>query len=74
MPGKCSICGERTLENESYCENHQLAYENIKRQYQYWKDALQISWQEYLRKIMENKNAGQWVKEVARDLIEKQKN
>lgn len=73
MPEKCPICGERKSENSPYCENHQLAYENLKKQYQYWREALQIDWQEYLQRIVENKNTGQWAKEVAKDLIEKQK-
>ncbi|MEM4587097.1 MAG: hypothetical protein QXP17_00450 [Candidatus Jordarchaeales archaeon] len=60
------------MEGSVYCEKHQLAYENLKKQYPHWKKAFQISWQEYLRRVAENENTGQWAKEVADDLIRRQ--
>jgi hypothetical protein len=35
-----------------------------------WRKALNISWKEYLSQVAENSSAGNWVKEVAKYLIE----
>lgn len=72
MQDKCQICSEKRVKDSVYCEKHLLAYENLKKQYPYWKNAFQISWQEYLRRVAENENTGQWAKEVADYLIKRQ--
>jgi len=65
---KCEICGRETDE-ESYCELHAKAYENINKKYDEWKKALEISWKEYLSEIVKNPLTGEWTKEVAEHLI-----
>ena len=49
----------------SYCDSHAKAYENITKNYEYWKKALEISWKEYLSEIAKNSFTGQWAKETA---------
>jgi hypothetical protein len=40
--------------------------------YEAWKKALGISWKEYLNEIVKNPLTGEWAKEVAQHLIEKE--
>ena len=67
---KCAIC-ERDSTRKGYCELHARAYRNILKEYQNWRKALKIPWKEYLSEIAENSFTGQWAKEVARSLKEK---
>lgn len=62
------MCSSEAIEN-GYCELHAKAYENVVRNYDAWRRALDISWKEYLREIMKNPLTGEWVKEVAEHLI-----
>jgi hypothetical protein len=45
------------------------AYESIVRKYGLWKNALEVSWKEYLSEIVKNPLTGEWAKEVAEYLI-----
>jgi hypothetical protein len=45
------------------------AYENIIKKYELWKNALEVSWKEYLSEIVKNPLTGEWAKEVAEYLI-----
>ena len=64
----CKICNREASEN-SYCELHMKAYENIVKKYELWKSALEVSWKEYLSEIVKNPLTGEWAKEVAEYLI-----
>jgi hypothetical protein len=64
---KCKICSREALKS-GYCEFHSKAYENIVKRYEGWKNALAISWKEYLREIVKNPLTGEWAKEVAKHL------
>ena len=66
---ECAICNREACEN-SYCELHRKAYENIVEKYEWWKKALEISWKGYLSEIIKNPLTGEWSKEVAGYLIE----
>jgi len=63
----CRICG-RDAESQ-LCELHKKAYENLIENYEDWKKAMNISWSEYLRKILENLYTGYWVREVIQHLL-----
>ncbi|MEM2134601.1 MAG: hypothetical protein Q6366_006455 [Candidatus Freyarchaeota archaeon] len=65
----CLICGVNTNEGFDYCENHLSAYINLKEAYNEWKKAMDITWQEYLKKVIENENTGEWVRELAIHLL-----
>jgi hypothetical protein len=41
------------------------AYENIVKEYAFWRKGLKISWKEYLSEIEKNSLTGEWAKEVA---------
>jgi len=64
---KCVICNREAIE-DSYCELHARAYESIVKKYDLWKNALEISWKEYLSEIAKNPLTGEWAKEVAEHL------
>jgi hypothetical protein len=65
---KCTIC-DRKSNAGSYCKSHAKAYENIVRNYNQWKKALEISWKEYLSEIVNNPLSGEWAKETAQHLM-----
>jgi hypothetical protein len=66
----CEICkrkGEKT-----FCDYHTKAYYNIVKNYDYWRNSYEeLSWEEYLMKLIANPECGKWVKEVAKYLISK---
>ncbi len=66
----CKICGRSSDTEQGFCDRHMKAYKNIQDRFELWSKALGISWKEYLSQIAENSSAGNWVKEVAKYLIE----
>lgn len=66
---KCMIC-DKQASKKGYCERHKKAYDSIVRKFDGWKQALEISWKEYLSEIIKNPSTGEWAKEVAQYLIE----
>lgn len=66
---KCVICRKESVK-KGYCQRHVKAYESIVKKYNGWKRALEISWEEYLKEIIENSDTGEWAKEVAEYLTE----
>ena len=69
---KCRICSRDAAEN-SYCRLHTDAHQQIIKKYDRWKQALGISWKEYLSEIAKNPLTGEWAKEVAEHLVEMEK-
>jgi hypothetical protein len=65
----CKVCEKEAQEN-GFCTLHQRAYDNLMESYSLWRKALKISWQEYLSQVAKNSLTGDWVKEVAKYLIE----
>ncbi len=69
----CLIC-DREKESEKYCKYHQKAYKNIMESFDDWQEAYgELSFSEYLQKIIENSATGTWAKEVAEKLLEDEK-
>ena len=66
---KCKVC-DRKAQNE-YCELHEKAYANITQKFEIWKNAADVSWQQYLNELVKNPFTGVWAKEVAEQLISK---
>lgn len=66
---KCAVCS-RDVAEDSYCKQHEKAFENIKAKYELWKKAMDISWKEYLSEIANNPLTGEWAREVAHHLLE----
>jgi hypothetical protein len=65
---KCKVC-DREAGEDGYCVLHRRAFANIIKKYEVWKNALKISWKEYLSEIVENPLTGEWARAVAEDLI-----
>ncbi|MEM1587633.1 MAG: hypothetical protein QXL69_06855 [Candidatus Bathyarchaeia archaeon] len=66
MSKKCIICFNEVEGNEKFCEIHKLAYLNVIKAYDEWKKAYDnISFKKFLEKIVEAKESGEAVKEVA---------
>jgi hypothetical protein len=62
----CVVCG--TKDEKKYCKRHQSAYENLVKTYDIWQRATELSWDEYLGKVIENEFTGFWAREVAQRL------
>jgi hypothetical protein len=69
---KCKICSREAIKHD-FCAIHLRAYENVVEKYQDWREALNISWNQYLLDIQKNSLTGAWAKEVAKYLIEEEK-
>jgi hypothetical protein len=64
----CKACNREAGERD-FCPLHLKAYENIVKEYDFWRKALKISWKEYLSEIEKNSLTGECAKEVAECLI-----
>ncbi len=59
---KCIICG--FYSEGSLCFKHRIAARSLTEGYKYWKEAFDISFNEYLREVRKRPETGTWVKEV----------
>lgn len=64
---KCKVC-KREAQNK-YCELHEKAYTNIMQKFRIWKNAADVSWEQYLNELVKNSFTGIWAKEVAEHLL-----
>ncbi|MFW9805296.1 MAG: hypothetical protein ACFFFK_01045 [Candidatus Thorarchaeota archaeon] len=60
----CKICDRITLKENSLCQYHQTALENVHSAYESWKSASGINWEEYIEKLYELEETGQWILDV----------
>ncbi|MEA2090068.1 MAG: hypothetical protein U9O89_04845 [Thermoproteota archaeon] len=67
---KCEICDREA--KGKYCELHERAYKSVIEKYEAWKEAMEISWKEYLNEVAKNSYTGKWAKDVAEQLIKKE--
>lgn len=66
----CKLC-KREVEDLELCTYHRIAYQNLLRNYHSWLEALgRLDFNTYLKEIVNNRNVGSWVKEVARSMLE----
>ena len=68
---QCPICG-RKADEQDYYKLHARVRTIIIRKYDRWRKAKEISWKEYLSEIAKNPLSGEWPREVAQHLIEKE--
>lgn len=62
----CVLCKRERAPASDLCTYHLSAKRNLESGYKKWSEAYgQMAWSDYLRKIRETKETGQWVKEVA---------
>lgn len=65
----CRVCEREKQGNLVYCEHHQAVYNNLKKSYPRWRQALGLSWTEYLEKVEKVSGTGIWVREVVKDIF-----
>ena len=70
---KCKLCSRETKSESKYCELHDRAHANIVKKFETWKKASGASWEEYLNELVKNSFTGVWVKEVAEQLLKKER-
>jgi hypothetical protein len=63
---KCSACYREVLaKGKKFCIYHSQAYDSLKKQYDAWVRAYgEISWDDYMRKLLTLDQTGTWVKDV----------
>jgi hypothetical protein len=64
---ECQVCGKEIL-GTGYCSLHDKAHRNLVEKYERWKQALGISWEDYLVEVARNPLTGVRAKEVAEAL------
>ena len=64
---KCIVCDREAL--QEYCEFHAKARRNVVQKFEDWKKATGVSWEDYLKEVVENAFTGSWAKEVAEQLL-----
>ncbi len=60
---KCVVCGSYSEEG-LLCFKHRTATKSLTEGYKYWKEAFNISFNEYLKEVRKRPETGVWVKEV----------
>jgi hypothetical protein len=65
---KCRICKKEAI-NEKYCLLHEKAHQNLMENFEPWKKALDVSWEDYLKTMIKTPLAGIKAKEVAEVLL-----
>jgi len=62
----CRLCKRDCAPPSEFCKYHLTAKQNVESGYKQWSEAYGgITWKEYLRRIAQNAETGQWAKEVA---------
>jgi len=68
----CTIC-DREISSGNYCKYHEEAFQNLQEKYDEWLEAYgELSFLDYLQKVIQNPETGIWAKEVAEDLVKKE--
>lgn len=66
------MCNKVKENNSDYCQYHTEALSIINEKYPIWERAFGgISWKDYLDTIIKNPKTGEWIKDVAKDIIKK---
>jgi hypothetical protein len=66
---ECRICGRDGVEN-NLCEYHHMALNNLKAGFERWKEAIAgLTWKDYIERIDNLESTGQWIREIAEDIM-----
>lgn len=69
---KCAAC-TRESGDKKYCGYHARALEQLKSHHESWVDAYGgISWHDYLKRLYQMEETGQWVREVIEAELKKE--
>ncbi len=64
MNDKCPICGRDLNNSQKLCDYHSQAMENLRVGYKQWNRAMNIEWNNYLKRLLDLEETGQWIREV----------
>jgi hypothetical protein len=68
----CQLCKRDCAPSSTLCGYHLAAKHNVESQYQLWSEAYGgMTWKQYLRRVAQSAETGQWAKEVA-ELLSKE--
>jgi len=68
----CRLCKRECAASSDLCGYHLNAKRNVQSGYERWSEAYgNITWKEYLQKLQQSAETGQWAKEVA-ELLSKE--
>lgn len=68
----CRLCARETAPSSPFCQYHLGARRNLDSAYKVWNEAYGgMTWAEYLRRVIQSKETGQWAREVA-ELLSKE--
>ena len=73
MNRACTLCWRRRKYGSEYCIYHRTAQENLLNAFRDWREALEIEWEDYLVAIVTRQESGDWVRDVAHHILEKEK-
>ncbi len=70
----CRLCKRECAPSSDLCGYHLAAKRNLESGYTRWKEAFGgMAWREYLDRILQSAETGQWVREVAEMLSKETK-
>jgi hypothetical protein len=65
----CRLCKRECAVSSNLCDYHLTAKSNVEKGYDQWSGAYGgITWKEYLQRLQQSAETGQWAKEVAQML------
>lgn len=67
---KCPICGRAS--EGGLCKFHEEGAKRLAKHYEVWKARTAVSWRDYLESVSANELAGDWSRESACYLLEKE--
>lgn len=69
----CSLCWRRREDGSEYCTYHLTAQKNLLKAFRDWQEALEIEWRDFLVAVVARQESGEWVRDIAHQLLEKEK-
>ena len=67
---ECPICGREAISDRKLCAYHSEALDKIREAYNEWERAMEIDWETYLVRLLDEESAGKWVREVVENLMQ----
>lgn len=62
----CRLCNRECAPSSSLCKYHLAAKKSVESAYAKWNEGYGgITWKEYLRRVSQDSETGQWAREVA---------
>ena len=69
----CTLCWRRREDSSEYCAYHLTAQQNLLKAFRDWREAVEVEWVNFLVAVLARKESGEWVRDVVRHLLEKEK-